>query len=301
MRREPRMQAAAMLMATGLLAIVPALLQGGPSHPTAVLVQDFEKVSSLPTVWVVNIPNENASVTLSTDHPHGEAVPEAALPFPGGTVPVPRHPQQDQDPGAGPSNCAYLLNGDNSKCSYGVQVSDASGETHQFSKNTGQGGLIDFTGWKESRHRPGLRARDLGRRQERQDRLSHHRDHVHHRPAHRRRTGIAARRRRPLFRCPERRLGEERRRDLGLPGFRALAGLLLRRQRRHARHPVGPGLQERDREMLEAGRRLRAPIPRSPQVALDAQGNGSFVFPADAYPHGPIMVRNQRRQRLRQG
>ncbi len=26
-------------------------------------------------------------------------------------------------------------------------------------------------------------------------------------------------------------------------------------------------------------------------VALDANGNGSFVFPADAYPHGPITVR----------
>ncbi|HUD83886.1 MAG TPA: hypothetical protein VMQ67_10300, partial [Candidatus Saccharimonadales bacterium] len=35
-----------------------------------VMVQDFEQVSSLPTVWVVNIPNENASVQLSTDHPH---------------------------------------------------------------------------------------------------------------------------------------------------------------------------------------------------------------------------------------
>ena len=34
------------------------------------MVQDFEKVSSLPKVWVVNIPNENASVQLSTDHPH---------------------------------------------------------------------------------------------------------------------------------------------------------------------------------------------------------------------------------------
>src|ERR1035437_9254421 len=37
---------------------------------TLVMVQDFEKVSSAPTVWVVNIPNENASVQLSTDQPH---------------------------------------------------------------------------------------------------------------------------------------------------------------------------------------------------------------------------------------
>ena len=30
-----------------------------------------------------------------------------------------------------------------------MQLTDSSGETHQFSKNTGQGGLIDFKGWKE--------------------------------------------------------------------------------------------------------------------------------------------------------
>ena len=42
-----------------------------------------------------------------------------------------------------------MLYGDDSKCSYGVQLTDAGGETHQYSKNTGQGGLIDFKGWKE--------------------------------------------------------------------------------------------------------------------------------------------------------
>ena len=44
----------------------------------------------------------------------------------------------------------FWLKGDNSKCSYGVQVTDAGGETHQYGKNTGQGGLIDFAGWKEA-------------------------------------------------------------------------------------------------------------------------------------------------------
>jgi hypothetical protein len=46
----------------------------------------------------------------------------------------------------------FWLKGDNSKCSYGLQVSDASGETHQYrslSTGQGQGGIIDFTGWKE--------------------------------------------------------------------------------------------------------------------------------------------------------
>lgn len=46
----------------------------------------------------------------------------------------------------------FWLKGDNSKCSYGLQVGDASGETHQYrslSTNKGQGGIIDFAGWKE--------------------------------------------------------------------------------------------------------------------------------------------------------
>ncbi len=47
------------------VAIAPA------SGATQVMVQDFEKVGLPPTVWVVNIPNENASVQLTTEHPHG--------------------------------------------------------------------------------------------------------------------------------------------------------------------------------------------------------------------------------------
>ena len=41
-----------------------------PARLTHVMVQDYENASAKPTVWVVNIPNENASVQMSTDHPH---------------------------------------------------------------------------------------------------------------------------------------------------------------------------------------------------------------------------------------
>ncbi|MDB5329269.1 MAG: hypothetical protein JWP03_420, partial [Phycisphaerales bacterium] len=52
---------------------------------TAVPVQDFEKDSSLPTVWVVGIPNDNASVRLSADHPHdGKHCAELRYHFTGG-------------------------------------------------------------------------------------------------------------------------------------------------------------------------------------------------------------------------
>jgi hypothetical protein len=48
-----------------ITAIAPA------SGSTQVIVQEFEKAASLPNVWVVNIPNENASVQLTTEHPQG--------------------------------------------------------------------------------------------------------------------------------------------------------------------------------------------------------------------------------------
>ncbi len=53
--------------ASSLLLILGSIAQG--SGTTPVMVQDFEKSAPSPTVWVVNIPNENASVRLSTDRP----------------------------------------------------------------------------------------------------------------------------------------------------------------------------------------------------------------------------------------
>ena len=58
-----------------------------------------------------------------------------------------------------------------------------------------------------------------------------------------------------------------------------------------------PGFKSVTAKCWKQGARLRRPIPPSPTVALDASGNGSFVFPADRYPHGPITVTNHRRQR----
>ena len=101
-------------------------------------------------MWVVNIPNENASVKLSTDHPHeGKQCLKLHYQFVGAGqfqyLGIPNKVKIQ----APVHKLRFWLRGDNSKCSYGVQVSDAGGETHQYSKNTGQGGLIDFTGWKE--------------------------------------------------------------------------------------------------------------------------------------------------------
>jgi len=114
------------------------------------MVQDFEQVSSPPTVWVVNIPNENASVQLSTDQPHDgkqclklhyHFVSTGDFQYLG--IPNKVSIQQPVH------RLRFWLKGDNSRCSYGVRLVDASGETHQYSKNTGQCGIIDFSGWKE--------------------------------------------------------------------------------------------------------------------------------------------------------
>lgn len=131
-------------------SIVALCLLVPTSGATPVMVQDFEQDSLRPTVWVVNIPNENASVQLSTEDPHdGKQCLKLhyhfvstgqfqylGIPIKAG-IPGPIH------------QLRFWLRGDNILCSYGVRVSDSGGKTHQYSKNTGQGGIIDFTGWKE--------------------------------------------------------------------------------------------------------------------------------------------------------
>jgi hypothetical protein len=126
----------------------PAMLSARAA--TSVMLQDFEKPFAAPTVWVVNIPDENASVTFSTNAPHqGKQCLKLHYHFLDSgkfqylgipnkiTVQAPVH------------QLRFWMKGDNSKCSYGIQLTDAHRETHQYSKNTGQGGIIDFTGWKE--------------------------------------------------------------------------------------------------------------------------------------------------------
>jgi hypothetical protein len=134
--------------------LMSLLLSCVPINPawaaTPVMVQDFEKPSSMPAVWVVNIPNENASVKLSTDQPHDGAqclklhyhfVSAGQFQYLG----IPNKVKIQ----APVHKLHYWLKGDNSNCSYGVQLTDAGAETHQYSKNTGQCGIIDFAGWKE--------------------------------------------------------------------------------------------------------------------------------------------------------
>jgi len=113
-------------------------------------VQDYEKASSTPSVWVVNIPNDNASVRLSSERPfEGKQCAAVRYRFTSGGpfqyLGVPNKVRVL----APIRRLRYRIRGDNSRCSYGVQISDVSGETHQYSPNTGQCGILDFTGWRE--------------------------------------------------------------------------------------------------------------------------------------------------------
>ena len=132
-----------------LLLALPVLLFYGVAQvfgTTPVTVQDFEQDSSLPKLWVVNIPNENASIQLSQDHPsEGKQCLKLHYHFPGGgqylgvSVPV-----KIQGP---VHKLSCMVYGDNSGSGYGVYVNDASSETHKF--RIAGATKIDFTGWKE--------------------------------------------------------------------------------------------------------------------------------------------------------
>jgi len=135
-----------LLLLSAVLIVCAASARGA----TPVMVQDFESPSTTPAVWVVNIPNENASASLSTDDPHdGKQCLKLHYHFvaTGGAqyLGIPIKVRINSRIHA----LHFWLKGDNFNCYYAVQLKDAGGETHQFGKATGQGGVVDFTGWKE--------------------------------------------------------------------------------------------------------------------------------------------------------
>jgi len=260
------------------------------SGSTQVMVQDFEKVASPPSVWVVNIPNENAAVQLSGEHPHGakqclklhyKFVATGQFQYIGISnktkIQAPIH------------QLRFMLYGDNSKCSYGVQLNDAGGETHQYSKNTGQGGLIDFSGWKEvvinldSGHETWGGDRNgkfdypitgitftVGQPTD-GDRLMPVESHLYFDS---------------LSVSSERSVEETLGCKIAVlaPGYcsevRGNATVLL----------AAPGFQSVTVKCWKQGGLMGSDSLVATPV-LDARGDGTFVFPADQYPHGPLTVR----------
>ncbi len=265
-------------------AIAPA------SGSTQVLVQDFEKVASPPNVWVVNIPNENASVQLTTEHPHGgKQCLKLHYKFVGtGQFQYLGIPNKTKIQ-APIHQLHFMLYGDDSKCSYGVQLTDAGGETHQYSKNTGQCGSIDFNGWKEV-----VIDLDSGHETwggDRNGKIDY--------PV----TGINFTVGQPkdgatllavesdlyfdsLSVSSERSVEE----TLGFQISVVAPGYCSDVRGKTPVRLAAPGFKSVTVKCWKQGGLMGSDsIVATP--ALDAQGNGSFVFPADQYPHGPLNVR----------
>ena len=128
--------------------LLSALWVGGSVSAGAtppVMVQNYEADTSVAKVWVVNIPNENASVKLSKEGPsEGKQCLQLHYHFVGKGnfeyIGVPNKVKIQ----APIHKLRYMLKGDRSGCSYGLRLLDASGETHQWKV-----GVIDFQGWKE--------------------------------------------------------------------------------------------------------------------------------------------------------
>jgi hypothetical protein len=257
---------------------------------TSVLVEDFEKSSLKPTVWVVNISNENASIQLSHEHPHDgqqclklhyQFVTTGQFQYLG----IPNKVRIN----APVHKLRFSLHGDNSLCSYGVQVTDARGETHQYSKNTGQGGLIDFSGWKEvaidldSRHEiwggdkngkidyP-ITAITFG--------IGQPTDHGKLLPA------------KGDLSFDSLSVDSERSGDETLGGQIAVVSPEYCTDVKGDTRIVvaAPGFKSVTAKGWKQGEGFGVDSTIA-EVSLDAAGNGSFTFPAEAYPHGPVTVR----------
>jgi Glycosyl hydrolases family 16 len=126
-----------------LVVLVQAGAHGG-------VVEDFEDAALKPKVWTVNFPGERASAEVLESGAHG-GKRGLVLRYAFDTVGqfqylgIPTKVRIEGPAGA----LRFWLRGDGSRCSYGVQVTDCGGETHQFSQRFGQCGIIDFKGWRE--------------------------------------------------------------------------------------------------------------------------------------------------------
>lgn len=248
---------------------------------TRVMVQDFEKVSSAPTVWVVGIPNENAAVQYSADHPYeGKQCLKLHYHFTGDGqylgVPIAVKIQ------AWVHKLHFMLYGDGSGCGYGVYVADASDETHKY--RNAEAMKIDFKGWKEI-------VIDLDAPHEtwggdKNGRIDYPITRITFEISHAK-TPVESELYFDAISVESEKSAEE---TLGCqvavvsPAYcsdvRGETTIVL----------AAPGFKSVTAKCWKQGEGFGSDSTVA-TVALDAKGNGSFVFPAEAYPHGPVTVR----------
>ncbi len=129
-----------------LIAVMMLCHAAGMVAAVPVVVQDFEKKMDAPKVWVVNMPEGNASAELS-DRDAAEGKGSLTLKY--------RFTGQGQYLGVPVSvditkpfrTLRFQLRGDGSNVRYGLYVTDAGGETHKYHEPGRM--RVDFTGWKE--------------------------------------------------------------------------------------------------------------------------------------------------------
>ena len=262
----------------------------------------FREATSPPTVWVVNIPNENASVRLSTDHPHeGKQCLTLHYKFLGtGQFQYLGIPNKVKIQ-APVHQAAVLAHGDNSKCSYGVQVSDARGETHQYSKNTGQCGLIDFAGWREVVIDLDSPHETWGGDKNGKIDYPHHRDHVHRRPADGSRPNYWP----PRATCTSMRLSVDSEKSavetLGCQ-VSVVSPEYCSDVKGDTRVTLAaPGFKSVTVEMLEARRRLRCRFHGRHRRSRRERATARSSSPRTSIRMGPITVRISGDDRAREG
>jgi hypothetical protein len=291
------MRSARRFLLVSLVAILPVTAfvigdqpKSDAAKLTSVIVQDFEKPELKPEVWVVNIPGENAKVQLSADHPkEGKQGLKLHYHFlAGGNVQYLGIPNKTKIQ-APVHQLHFMLYGDNSKCSYAVQISDASGETHQYGKSSGEGGVIDFEDWKEIAINLDVGHETWGG--DKNNKLEY--------PI----TGITLIIGQPMendkllaaegdLYFDALRVDSEKSVDETLGCQVAVVSPEYCSEVK-GNTPIklaAPGFKSVTVKCWKHGEKFGTDSTVA-EVTLDAKGEGSFVFPADEYPHGPVMVR----------
>lgn len=251
-----------------------------------VIVQDFEDRSSQPSVWVVDIPSENAAVTLSSGESHdGKSSLKLKYRFTAADkfqyLGIPNKVRIQ-----GPvQRLRYWLKGDGFKCSFGLQITDARGETHQFK----QPRSIDFADWKEA-------VFDL---QSPHETWGGDKNGKVDYPV----TSVTFTVGQPVVDGKNRAAAgdlffDSVRVDSERSAEEILGGQIAVTSPQYCSEIDGnvpvivsaPGFKSLTAKCWKQGAGFGSNATVA-TIALDAKGNGSFVFPAGEFPHGPITVK----------
>ena len=248
---------------------------------TPVMVQDFEHVSAQPKVWVVNMPDRDASVKLVTELKHqGQRALRLHYRFTGAGqylgVPLPVNIL------APIHQVRWMMYGDGSGSSYGLYVADASGETHKWGNSPAM--KVDWKGWKEI-------TVDLDRPHEtwggdKNGKIDYPLTGFTFEIGHANPAPVEG----DLY-FDEVSAASEKSALATLGGQVSVTtpayGAEIKGETRVSFH--APGFQKLTVTSWKPGGDFGSDAAVA-TVTPDAQGNGSFLFSANAFPHGPITV-----------